>query len=85
MSPAELVTILEDLTDGMSVSDLRQGIDLKPLNDLSGESWAILVRFVGGERPDEVPEDRSTEVIRRTQLAIEQQPEWQERLREQSR
>ena len=51
MTSDELVSVLEDLLEDMAVSDLRQGIDYKPAQDLSDRSWAILVRFIGGERP----------------------------------
>ncbi len=50
MTIDELVSLVEDLTDGMAVSDLRQGIDYKPLADLGDEAFATLIRFVGGER-----------------------------------
>ena len=51
MRSDDLVSVLEDLLEGMAVSDLRQGIDYKPGRELSDESWGILVRFLGGERP----------------------------------
>ena len=51
MTADDLVSVLEDLLEGMAVSDLRQGIDYKPGRELSDESWGILVRFIGGERP----------------------------------
>lgn len=52
MTTDELVDVLEDLLGDMKVSDLRSGTDYKPASKLSDASWGLLVRFIGGERPE---------------------------------
>jgi hypothetical protein len=51
MTSDDLVSVLEDLLESMTVADMRAGIDYKPGSELSDVSWGILVRFIGGERP----------------------------------
>ena len=56
MTVDELIGLVQDLTKGMSVSDIRQGIDLKPVDELEPQSWGVLIRFLGGERPQAFPQ-----------------------------
>ena len=55
MTVDELIGLVQDLTKGMTVSDIRQGIDLKPIDELEPQSWGVLIRFLGGERPQAFP------------------------------
>jgi hypothetical protein len=53
MSPADVVHLLEVLCGGWSVKDLRTADAMPkiPLDNLADEDYALLVRFVAGERP----------------------------------
>jgi hypothetical protein len=52
MSPADLVTLLEGIFDGWTVKQLRApgGLNVE-LEDIEDDVFALLVRFVAGERP----------------------------------
>lgn len=56
MTSDELISLVEDIVEGLKVVDLRQGITYKPVDELSDPSWGVLVRFVGGERPSSAPD-----------------------------
>lgn len=55
MTVDELVELVEALTDGMSVADLRAGLlDVEGLS-MSDQQYVLLVRFLAGERPQTSP------------------------------
>lgn len=57
MTNADLVELLEDLTEPLTSPQIRAGKGrLKATTDLSDRNWITLVGFVAGHRPEPVDE-----------------------------
>lgn len=65
MTVDELITLTEAILRHVTVRDIRTGLSEVSLDGLEDSDWAVLMRFVAGERP---MYDRPYEPVGRTAL-----------------